>query len=350
VTLEPPMLYAILAIAVNIGGGVLAALGMNVQKQAHLLGNESGPYFVRPRWIIGFFTFTIGQLLILGSLGYASQALLAAISNLQLVSNAIFATIMFGEKLFTQDYIATFLIILGSGVSVAVYPTRDSSPNYDVDRLERILRDQGFWIYVVLVCLLLFVTSCYVCTQTRVEPDTTRPILIVPVASSKGQELSSPDIGLLTGDQCARYQRPVRMPSLAFCYALIAAIVGSFVQLFAKMFMQLLRLTMNGDSQFHRILTYIVLILLIFTAFSNIHFLNLGLREGEILVMIPTYYVLNLLLTVVEGLIFFKVFHLFSVETGLCFSFALGLTVIGITILSARSGSKAQTVTTSENR
>jgi uncharacterized membrane protein len=130
---------------------------------------------------------------------------------------------------------------------------------------------------------------------------------------------------------------PSNVPKLWFLFALISAIIGSFVQLFAKMAAQLLRDTFAGDDQFAYALTYAIMIVMALSAASNVHFLNLGLREGDVLLMIPVYYVLSLVMTVIGGIIFFQTYVDFGAASTLLFSASICCTLLGVMILTQRS-------------
>lgn len=86
----------LIGVALCLIGAAATCLGMNMQKLSHLRNDALPPeqqrkYIAQKTWVAGFLVFFVGQLLNLGSLGFAPQSLLAVLSSFALVCNIFFA-------------------------------------------------------------------------------------------------------------------------------------------------------------------------------------------------------------------------------------------------------------------
>jgi drug/metabolite transporter (DMT)-like permease len=306
--------YTLLPIGMTMLGATLTSLGYNVQKVVHVrasvLPTTKKPlYVIQPIWIAGFLIFLSGQIMNMLSLGYASQPLVATVSSFQLVTNAVFAHLIFQERFGRMDFIATIMILFGSLGAVLSIPD-PLSPNYTVGDLQQLSWAPSFigWLagVVILIVGLLAVlklSSSYV--------------------SSKRSHLSAFEFLIFHVSD-----------NLVFVYALLAAALGSVVQLLAKGTMQLLRLTFDGETQLEFVSTWVLIVCLLVCAITNVHFLNLALREADSLTVIPTYFVLNTALTVVGGLIFFETYHQFSTRSFSLFISSVLFTLCGVLVIT----------------
>lgn len=303
-----------LPIGMTMVGATLTSLGYNVQKVVHARASVLPPtkkplYVAQPIWIAGFLIFLVGQILNMLSLGYASQPLVATVSSFQLVTNAVFAHLLFNERFSRMDLIATIIILCGSLGAVLSIPD-PLSPNYTVRDLQRLSWAPSF------IGWLAFVVSLIV------------GILVVLKISAR--------ISSCKRCRMRALQNLVRLvtDNLVFMYALLAAALGSVVQLLAKGTMQLLRLTFDGETQLEFVSTWVLIGCLLLCAITNVHFLNLALREADSLTVIPTYFVLNTALTVVGGLIFFETYHQFSLRSFALFIASVLVTLCGVLVIT----------------
>lgn len=287
-------------------GATLTSLGYNVQKVVHARASTlplaKKPFYVaQPIWMAGFAIFLLGQIMNMLSLGYASQPLVATVSSFQLVTNALFAHFMFNERFGQMDLIAT-LIILGGSLGAVLSIPDPLSPNYTVLDLQRLSWAPSFIGWLSFVATLILGTILSLKLTARVS---SHPKWISFVSDN-----------------------------LVFLYALLAAALGSVVQLLAKGTMQLLRITIDGQTQFEFVSTWVLIGCLLLCAITNVHFLNLALREADSLTVIPTYFVLNTALTVVGGLIFFETYHQFSARSFTLFFSSVLVTLCGVLVIT----------------
>ena len=105
--------------------------------------------------------------------------------------------------------------------------------------------------------------------------------------------------------------------------------------LFGKCSIQLLKATLvGGDNQFTHPVSWLLTIVFLTCAVSAVAFLNIGLRRGAALLVVPLYYVLNTLLAIVGGLVYFEEFKAFAPLQAACFASGVGMTVAGVYISS----------------
>ncbi len=116
---------------------------------------------------------------------------------------------------------------------------------------------------------------------------------------------------------------------------LAGAILSSMSVLFGKCSIQLLKETIvKGENQFVHPLAWALTAVFLTCAVSAVAFLNIGLRRGAALFVVPLYYVLNTLLAIIGGLVYFEEFKRFAPVQGMAFAIGVGMTVAGVYISS----------------
>lgn len=330
-----------LGIALNLGGSVITSFGMSLQKVAHNYASENkieGTYFKQPKWLVGFVVFIFGQFTIMGSLSFAPLALLSLVTSVQLVSNAIFAYIFFGEAITLRDILATLLIGAGCALGATYCPKQKEGVQYTADDFSHSFGNGLFMAYFILSILSIFV--CFAINTNSVEG--------MKVAPSTSDVQTS--YGIIEEDEQEEFkfndqaEENFKRPSQIFCckpdrsivYALLAANVGSYVTLFASMCTHLISTTTHGANQFTTVFTYVCFIALIVTALSNIHFINVALQSGNIVVALPTYYVVNVILTMISGMLFYQTYQSFETVPAVLFAIGVLLTVVGVILITQR--------------
>lgn len=116
-------------------GYTLCGMGMNLIKLSHLRSPTArvppvretrfnrrslGASRTRALWFFGYFVNCTGGLLNTIGLRFAAQTLLAPMSSIALVSNAVFATLLLGERLsVASDALPMVLIPFGNILAIA---------------------------------------------------------------------------------------------------------------------------------------------------------------------------------------------------------------------------------------
>ena len=113
------------------------------------------------------------------------------------------------------------------------------------------------------------------------------------------------------------------------------AILSSCSVLFGKCTIQLLKASFGPGStadsnQFRSPLAWILTGVFLFCAIAAVVFLNIGLRRGKALFVVPLYYVLNTILAILGGLIYFEEFRAFSPARGTVFGLGVLVTIVGV--------------------
>lgn len=284
----------LVGVGLCLTGAAGTCLGMNMQKLSHLRNDalpekEQKGYVQQKAWVAGFAVFTVGQLLNLASLSFASQSLLATLSSFALVCNVFFAPCLLHEPVNWRHFMAT-VVIIGGSVVVVLFSAK-TPQEYTLAQLVAQFEAVGFIAYagvtggVMLACIVF-----HMCNR----------------------------------------EHPWTAPICAF----IAALLGSFSLLMGKCSMQLIKSTIADSAQLKDPATYAIITVFIMCAVSNIHFINMGLQSGSALLVVPMYYVLNMLFSIASGIIYFQEWSQFTTTSAIMFSLGVLLTVIGVFVLS----------------
>lgn len=97
-------------------------------------------------WLFGFGLFLIGQILGMISMGYAAQSVVATLNSFSLVTNAMFAPCLLGEKVEKVDLISIIVIIIGSAMVVVSSTTQEQ--DYDIEQLITMYRRPLFLAFI----------------------------------------------------------------------------------------------------------------------------------------------------------------------------------------------------------
>lgn len=209
------------------------------------------------------------------------------------VTNAFFAWRFFKERFRVRDMLATGLIMLGAVVVVLFSAHADQ--NYSVEELKQYFRQVGFIVWAGVLGLVLLACFVHLSIQSR-----------------KGRK-SSP-----------------------LAYALVSAIVGAVSFTMGKCTMLLLRNTIDGHRDLEDPASFAIVSVFVAMAGSNVHFLNMGLRSGDALVVVPVYYTLNLVLCAVSGIVYFNELSKFDPLQAALFLVGIAITCTGVFVLAYR--------------
>ena len=111
-----------LGVGLTIIGNIINALGISVQKYAHLRLGALAPtdaYFRDYRWWIGLVLVAIGESLNAVAYGFAPTSIVAPLGGLTLIITDAIAIGFFKEKLRFADVCGGVLILLGVGLSTS---------------------------------------------------------------------------------------------------------------------------------------------------------------------------------------------------------------------------------------
>jgi drug/metabolite transporter (DMT)-like permease len=295
-------------ILLSFTGTTICNYGMNLQKYSFFVKEQDPDAVGAARkqyitWSLGFGCFVFGQLGILISLGFVDQATAAIFSNVALISNAFFARYFFQEVFTARDLVAMSLILLGSFLVVVFFKHQEQ--NFDVHNLRAFMCEPLFITFMGL----MFIAFLFCAEITR------------------------------------RYwkQRRDHPAAAGLVFASMAALVGCCSLTFGKMFIQMIKETISNQNQFGDLLAWVITLLFLFCAISNVGLINMGLANSPAMVMIPIYYVLNTLLATAAGILCFQDYATFTsaVPSFLFLVGAIG-SLVGVVVLSKKEASAAE--------
>mmetsp|Transcript_21930 Transcript_21930/g.43544 ORF Transcript_21930/g.43544 Transcript_21930/m.43544 type:complete len:411 (-) Transcript_21930:143-1375(-) len=323
-TLKHPYLHAALHLfsesqgAIPIGtqiGGILLVLGsstmtnfgLTLQKFSHIrnsekLEAEQKSVLGQPIWLFGFALFLAGQVLGLVAMGFCSQSLVATLSSFSLVTNTFFAPCFLGERPTRMDALSVAVIIMGSAIVVFASSHTKTKEDYDLPTLIGLYQGTAFLIYVSVSAFVIvagLITLHRPCMERRPAP-------LIPSETS----------GLLP--------------------AFVAATMASLSVLFAKCSVHLLKTSIEGTNEFVKPLTYVILSCLVVCATQSVRYLNMALQQGNILKIIPFYFVSNTVLTIAGGLIYFQDLARMSAVDVVLFMLGVLTTIVGVYVASIK--------------
>jgi uncharacterized membrane protein len=178
---------------VNSCAGAGASTGKAVSSAFASVLAPVPPVYRHPVWLFGLGIFLLGEVLTGVAMGFGSQSLVAVLSSCALLSNALFAALIHGERASRGYAVAAAAIIAGAICVVLAAP--HGNQDYDLAKLSRLFRSALFHTFAAAVLVLLALALC------------ARALL----------------------------------PRSALLAALVAALVASFSVLFAKCSMQLVK-------------------------------------------------------------------------------------------------------------
>ncbi|CAI5735744.1 unnamed protein product [Peronospora destructor] len=292
-----------IGLGIVIASAVLSNLGVNVQKLSHVREEEKPvferqTYYTRPLWLIGLILVALGAIGDFEALGFAPQALVAAVGGgFTVLANVFFAHLWLGQILTKTDVLGTLLIILGVVLSTVV---NEPDEQMSLLELEKQFFQLGFLIYLGVM------TAILVSIFGQIEA-----ILRLP-----------------------RAQNESKYRLLPFMYATASGIFGSFSVLLAKCASILLILTCSGDNQFVYFTTYLFMGGMICTLVLQTDLLNRAIMTGDTLSVFPMFQCFWIGSSVIGGVVFYKKYMRLSLFDWICLPIALAFIIFGIYLLA----------------
>lgn len=272
------------------------------EKAQHL--PRRAPYR-RRRWQLGMLLFLLSN--IVGSSIQITTLPLPLLSTLQasgLVFNALMATLLLHEPFTRRTALGTLLVAAG-----AVLISRFSAlpePSHSLDQLLGLL---VFPRFVVWMTLTLFLVVAILLADSA-----TAFFMTVP-------QMQRPRFRLLRG----------------MAYGLVSGVLSAHALLLAKSAVELLvRTIVDHKNQFDRYQSWILLLLFLVFALTQLYYLHLGLKLVSTSILYPFVFCVYNIIAILDGLIYFRqADQLSSLYAGLI---ALGTVILltGVLALSWR--------------
>ena len=237
------------------------------------------------------------------ALSFAPQCVIAALGSTTLIANVFFSKCLLKEKSTRLDLMATFAVVIGA--FLATFAADRSDKKYTLEQLIVLASGSRFLIYMAFVVAL--VTTLFLC------------LLYAFMTTTEEDRKASKFI--------------------PFVYAAVAGIFGAQSVLMAKMAGELIveAISSTGgssNSPFENPHSYVIIAIMLTTILLQTHFLNLGLRKFDALVIFPIFQVFWIVFGVVGGIIFFKEVSNFHSTKALVFVCAILMILIGVYFLA----------------
>ena len=355
----------LLGVGLCIAGAAFTNLGLTLQKLCFVridslnLPPHKKPSFFQPLWVLGLTLFLIGQAGGMVAMGFSSQSVVATLGSFSLVTNAIFAPLILGEQL-TWMLVVSIVVIM-SGSAIVVMSSNHDNQDYTLQQLLDLFRRDLFTVYasVLAFCLLLCVIQmirehrAHAREQRRVEEsdralggnvamiDDSESINVsVSMPPSPRKPLLSPSSSFASTPSSADSSptspsSPSSSSSTlsSLTPTLTAAILSSISVLLGKCTMQLIKTTFTTpNNQFTSPVSFLITAIFLTAAIASVHLLNVGLRRGTALFVVPFYYVASTSLAIGGGLVYFEEFNTMRWLQCVVFFGGVGLTVLGVWI------------------
>eukprot|EP00743_Colponemidia_sp_Colp-15_P005012 GILK01005398.1.p1 GENE.GILK01005398.1~~GILK01005398.1.p1 ORF type:complete len:368 (-),score=50.19 GILK01005398.1:55-1116(-) len=291
---------------------VMTNLGTTLQKLSHkhnssLPSSQQITYIKQWRWWTGFGIFLASQFVNTAALAFAPESLVAPLASVSIMMNAVTSYCILHEQLTSRDLLATCIVSSG-GVLCIVFGPHPPDKNFELIDLMSYWMDTGVVLYLIVFGT---VTFFLVFKSYQIERN-------IQTGSSSLHPTS-----LLHGPRF-----------LSLSYPLLAGLLSSFSLLLTKCFAETLRQTLEGHSQLDKPFTYVITAATVVVALSSLFYINQGLKAFDAKYMVPFYFTVYVVLTIVEGIIYFHEWDDITPIQGFIFSMSVLFTCSGILLLS----------------
>eukprot|EP01084_Bolivina_argentea_P299713 516646_1 len=317
--LSTEIIYQSLAVGLTVIGSLGNALGYVWQKKGHLshieqneireIQDEETQSLLKNKiWLTGFIVCLLGSILTASAFKFGPQSLLAPLSALVLVFNAILATKILNEPFTRQNLYGIALVVIGSVIAV-IFGPKSNTDNVTLSYIEACWRNPVFEIFFIGVTLLFLIDY-----------------ILVRVFEKKNAKSIALSHTIVYG---ANF--------LMVSYIGIAAYFGSVNVLFMKSLMIII-----GSFQFSYLSNYLFYITAIGLIIVNVlleFFRQRAIKYFDASYVVPIFQVLLILGAATMGAIFFDEFKNLSLKDLILFCIAIFITLIGVAILAFGLGS-----------
>jgi len=204
-----------------------------------------------------------------------------------------------------MDYTGTGLMVIG--ITLACIFAEKGSQCFSLDEIVCLFSQPTFVVYAIL------------CTVTALG------LYIFNTHCLKIRKLAPMD-------QNTRYQKLHQFHSIAL--ASLSGIFGAQTILLAKAVMQLIKVSFDGENQFKTWQPYVMILGVCVAVFGQIHWLAVGLKYFDALVMVPFFQVSFILGSVIAGGAYFGEFNGMSQLQKIIFPIGILIVFAGVWCLS----------------
>ncbi|KAG9539308.1 hypothetical protein KCU86_g16991, partial [Aureobasidium melanogenum] len=270
-----------LGIVVGLISTCVQSVGLTLQRKSHMLEDEKDQHlprrapYRRRRWQLGMLLFLLSN--IVGSSIQITTLPLPLLSTLQasgLVFNALMATLLLHEPFTRRTALGTLLVAAG-----AVLISRFSAlpePSHSLDQLLKLLVFPNFVVWMTLTLVLVVAILL---------ADSTTSFFMT------AQQIQRPRFRLLRG----------------MAYGLVSGVLSAHALLLAKSAVELLvRTIVDHKNQFDRYQSWVLLLLFLLFALTQLYYLHLGLKLVSTSILYPFVFCVYNIIAILDGLIYFR--------------------------------------------
>lgn len=274
---------ATLALGVIVGllSTCVQSVGLTLQRKSHMLEDEKEDHiprrapYRRRRWQVGMLLFLLSN--IIGSSIQITTLPLPLLSTLQasgLVFNALMATLILREPFTSRT--ATGTVLVAAGAVLISFFSAIPEPSHNLNQLLELLVVADFIVWMTMTLLLVLAiivaTFCLKCLLSS-------------------QQRDRPRMRLLTG----------------MSYGLISGVLSAHSLLLAKSAVELLvRTIVDHKNQFNRYQSWLLLLLFLLFALTQLYYLHLGLKLVTTSILYPFVFCIYNIIAILDGLIYFR--------------------------------------------
>ncbi|KAI9467566.1 magnesium transporter NIPA-domain-containing protein [Coemansia mojavensis] len=283
---------------------------------------------LNPIWLLGLGIFVVGNVINFIALQFAPQSLVAPLGAVSLVTNVVVAPLLNNEKIGWFDIGGIALIIAGC-VIVVVF-SGIVQQNYRLCMLVQLLKARPTVVYLCIISAAIICTYSFLWI---VEQGVRRSTAGIDAAGNSQIRQSRATRLIPPISSASRYVRY----GLPLAYASLGSFMAALTTLFAKTLVNLLSVSLfDHDNQFTSFLPWAILLITVFTAASQVYWINQGLLRYDALLQVPVFYVVWTVLDIIGGGIYFNEFKAFTAVKYVLF--VLGVLVIfsGVSLLANR--------------
>lgn len=231
--------------------------------------------YKRRRWQIGMLLFLLSN--IIGSSIQITTLPLPLLSTLQasgLVFNALMATLLLKEPFTLRTTIGTVLVA-GGAILISSY-SAVPEPSHSLDQLLQLLVVPHFIVWMSLTLLLVIAVLTAIFCLNHFLPPSSRDRSRIRLIKGMG-------------------------------YGLTSGVLSAHALLLAKSAVELLVRTISDHkNQFNRYQSWLLLLLFLVLALTQLYYLHLGLKLVTTSVLYPFVFCIYNIIAILDGLIYFR--------------------------------------------
>ncbi|KAF9575943.1 NIPA-like protein 3 [Mortierella alpina] len=141
----------------------------------------------------------------------------------------------------------------------------------------------------------------------------------------------------LPEDKLIRRNSPLLRFCLPLSYAALGGMMASYTVLFAKSLINLLVTSIfDGQNQFTSFLAWVILIVTVVTAVSQVYWINMGLKKYDALLQVPVFFTIWVLLDIIGGGVYYNEFEHFTAKKYALFCLGVLIVFFGVALLAKR--------------